>query len=494
MRRIAAAILVLACAFGLRAAPLAEADWAGKRLGLAPERYAEGRTGRRTVDWYRHTGDPAWGDPQTNAVDRFSVVKPVAGDRTGAPLLVVLHWRGAGWPGKGVDLQTSRSDEKGMNFSAPDDFYILNLDDIRNYHVLWNRTHDQYWWGATPNYGGPTVADVPRLMKGETPCERRVMDTVEWTVRRYGIDRNRVYLCGNSMGGQAAYAIGLAHGEVFASVNANVPATAWYAAARLGFVNAAGRDVRCWPAGRFADPPVCVEWSGTDDMWSRDREVIIRNLARRKWPHLVLWGDFGHCGSVDEARRRNELVERFDWLSVRRDAAYPVFTGASCDDALPWPFSEWKPRVGRFSGWKGDIGSAEMKIAEGARPCGQINAFFRWRNVRDGGGVCELELRLTDAEELGAVRLLPPAEATADVTVRRIQDRDLAGASCVRWRFGAQGGTAVRDGRGCLTLPGLVLTRKPEILHLEKIPSCQEARSFGILTEFSSHKSATLAQ
>ena len=72
-------------------------------------------------------------------------------------------------------------------------------------------------------------------------CEKRILDTVEWTVRKLGIDRNRVYICGNSMGGQAAEAIGLAHGEVFAAVNANVPATCWFAAARLGFVKADGR-------------------------------------------------------------------------------------------------------------------------------------------------------------------------------------------------------------------------------------------------------------
>ena len=467
MRRIAAAILVLACAFGLRAAPLAEADWAGKRLGLAPERYAEGRTGRRTVDWYRHTGDPAWGDPQTNAVDRFSVVKPVAGDRTGAPLLVVLHWRGAGWPGKGVDLQTSRSDEKGMNFSAPDDFYILNLDDIRNYHVLWNRTHDQYWWGATASYAGPTVADVPRLMKGETPCERRVMDTVEWTIRRYGIDRNRVYLCGNSMGGQAAYAIGLAHGEVFASVNANVPATVWFAAARLGFVRGDGRDVVHWSTDRFAEPPVCVEWSGSNDMWSRDREVIIRNLAKRKWPHLVLWGDYGHCGSVAEARRHNGLVERFDWLAVRRDAAYPVFTNASCDDRLPWPFKTWSPTCGWFSGWKGDVKSARMEIADGARPNGQVNAYFRWRNVKDGADGLSLELRLATAEELGAEGTATPGRATADVTVRRIQDASLSRAERVAWTFGERSGIVRRDEKGALTLENLEISCDPKVLHLK---------------------------
>lgn len=458
-------------------AAMTQLDWQSKPLGISPEPYASSRSGRREVEWYRHRGVPEWGDPATNYVDRFSVVKPVSGDADGAPLLVVLHWRGAGWQGKGVDMQTELADDKDRVFSAPDGFYVLNLDDIRNYNVLLNRRHPQYWWGATDEYRGPVAADVPRLMKGETPCERRVLDSVEWTIRRYRIDRNRVYLCGNSMGGQAAYAIGLAHGEVFAAVNANVPATAWFAAARLGFVNGEGRDVEHWSDARFAEPPVCVEWSGTDDKWSRGRDVIVRNLVRRKWPHMVLWGDFGHCGVVSEARLRNDLVQKFDWLSVRRDEAYPAFTGASCDDRLPWPFKTWKPRYGWFSGWKGDVVSAEMEIADGAKASGQINAFFRWRNLRDDESGLEMELRLATAEELGTRMFTPPQSAVADVTVRRVQSPRIRGAQRVRWTFGEQSGEAERDEHGALTLPRLDISSSPEVLVVE--PAGQAVAGIG---------------
>ena len=435
----------------------------GGRLSadFAPERFAEATAGRRAVDWYCHTGDSAWGDPVTNFVDRFSVAKPVDGDALGRPLLVVLHWRGAGWPEKGVDMQTRLADDKDRVFSCPDDFYVLILDDIRDYHVLWNRRHAQYWWGATAAYAGPSVHDVARLRGRVTPCERRVMASVEWTIVRYGIDRDRVYLCGNSMGGQATYAMGLAHGEVFAAINANVPATVWFAAARLGFVNDDGTDVADWDVSDFAEPPVCVEWSGVDDMWSRDREVIVRNLIKRKWPHLVLWGDYGHCGSVAQARTKNDLVEKFDWLGVRRNAAYPVFTDASCNDKLPWPFKTWKPHRCWFGGWKGDIDRAQMEIADGALPVGQINAYFRWKNIKDDDESLVMELRLASTEELVTRHFAPPEAALADVTVRRIQSPKLAAAPAVRWCFGAASGTAVRDAHGALTIPHLGITRSP---------------------------------
>ena len=444
------------------AAALTQADWESKALGFAPDAERVETVGRRRVTWFGHDADPAWGGRGYH--DRFSVAAPVAGDRAGAPLLVVLHWRGGGWPGKGVDLQTSVVDEKNSVYSAPDDFYVLTLDDMRDYHVAFGRTHDEYWWGATPSFAGPTADDVPRLRRGETSCERRVLDCVEWTVRRFGIDRARVYLCGNSMGGQAAEAIGLAHGEVFAAVNANVPATVWFAAARLGFVGDDGRDAAEWSVARFAEPPPLVDWSGVDDAWSRDREVFYRNVAKRKWAMVGLWGDYGHCGDVLAAREKNDLVERFDWLAVRKDEAYPAFTAAASDDVLPWPFSVWNPTRAWLGGWKGDVTEAEMEIAEGAKARGQVNAFFRWRTLRDDDGGFEMELRVASAEELGTRHFAPPERTTADVTLRRVQSARLRAASRVAWRFGAQSGEAVRDAHGALTIPRLEIARAPQTL------------------------------
>jgi predicted peptidase len=51
-----------------------------------------------------------------------------------------------------------------------------------------------------------------------------VIDTVKWVIKEYGIDADRAYLCGNSMGGSGTLGIGMRHGEVFAAIKANVPA------------------------------------------------------------------------------------------------------------------------------------------------------------------------------------------------------------------------------------------------------------------------------
>ncbi|MBO5905517.1 MAG: prolyl oligopeptidase family serine peptidase [Kiritimatiellae bacterium] len=440
-------------------------DWAAKDLGLKSEKFDTEISGRREVDWYRHKGDPNWGG-DAEFIDRFAVAKPVKGDVTNSPLLVVLHWRGGGFASGGINGQIALADQKDRVFSAPDDFYILMLDSMRDYNVFLNRTHDEYWWGATSRYRGPVREDIPRIMKGETSCEKRVLDSVEWVIRKYGIDRNRVYLCGNSMGGQATYAIGLGHGEVFAAINANVPATVWFAAARLGFVDEKGDDVIKDRFDHFVDPPICVEWSGIDDMWSRDRDVIVRGMIRRQWPHIVLWGPFGHCSYVSSARLKNDLVERFDWLKIKKNEAYPVFTKATCDDKLPWPFKVWKPKKAWFSGWADDIESAEMVIADGAPPSGQKNAFFRWRNLRDDDNGFEMELYIASAAEIGTKQFNPPKSSNATVAIRRIQSPKLAKARKVRWRFGGASGIVERDENGTISIPDLELTREEKVLYL----------------------------
>lgn len=444
---------------------MAQTDHTSEKEGFSPEKFKMEKSGRRIVDWYSHKGDPSWGgDPSYE--DRFAVARPVGGDATGAPLLVVLHWRGGGVAAGGINGQVPLADEKDRVFSAPDGFYVLMLDAMRNYNVVLNRTHDEYWWGATSRYRGPVREDVPRIMSGVTSCEKRVLDSVEWTIKRYAIDRNRVYLCGNSMGGQAAYAIGMSHGEVFAAVDANVPATAWFAAARLGFVDKYGNDVKKNFKPKFPDPPVCVEWSGIDDIWSRGRDVIRRGMIRRQWPHMFIWGPFGHCSYVSQARKKNDLVERFDWLSVKRNEAYPVFTCATCDDRFPWPFKIWKPKKAWFGGWADDVVSAEMKIADGAPEAGQVNAFFRWRNIRDDGGCLEMELYIASAEEIGTKQFLPPVSARANVAIRRVQSSAIANASEVRWNFGKVSGKVHRASDGTLSIPGLEIERNPKTLRL----------------------------
>ncbi len=92
----------------------------------------------------------------------------------------------------------------------------------------------------------------------------------------------------------------------------------------------------------------------------------------------------------------NDLINSFDWLSVKKNEAYPVFTDASTNDPLPWPDQ-----------------LADTKA-------GQINAFFRWKNLSDTPAAIEISLFLVKPSELKTTFTIP-AESTADVSLRRLQ-------------------------------------------------------------------------
>src|SRR3954471_19028529 len=109
----------------------------------------------------------------------------------------------------------------------------------------------------------------------------------------------------------------------------------------------------------------------------------------------MYWGPFWHANNHEQILKVNDLVSSFDWLSVRKDEAYPAFTNASTNDPLPWPdkLTDKKP--------------------------GQVNAFFRWKNVADTAEAVEMSLFLVKPSELKTSFAIP-TESTADVTLRRL--------------------------------------------------------------------------
>ncbi len=86
------------------------------------------------------------------------------------------------------------------------------------------------WWGYNS-----IKSDRSKYQHRETAVERRVLATIEWVVQKYHIDRNRIYLCGISMGGSGTLGIGLCHGDIFAALLAGVPAGAGHAIHRMHF-------------------------------------------------------------------------------------------------------------------------------------------------------------------------------------------------------------------------------------------------------------------
>lgn len=505
-------------------APDTSCDWARKTLGVEPVQtyympnpYMPSKTigcqsiSGHKVFWFNHTYDPDWGGYYPAQEDRFALAKPSDGDNPGRPLLVVLHSRGGGKSGaEGTISSLGNSDSVAY---CPTNFYGLVLDcmgDVdkkgNDYTVL-----NDFWWGAMPPgttangnvghgmdasywtfiYGtlmgelfdGPTKDPwknaihpaetcLQWLSHGEPPASKRVMDTIEWVVRKYKIDRNRIYLCGNSMGGQGSLGIGLPHGEVFAAIDGNVPATIWYAAKRMGFVDNNGNDVSFenYQVPAY-DPPFLLDWSGSDDAWSRDHDVLYRNMSRFKFGMVGWWGDYGHCGGKASAREKNDLVEQFPWLEIRKNEAYPVFTAASTDNQLPWPQVSW------YDTGKVIIENGIEKVDAGLVPrlgCdtnGQVNAWFRWDVKADTPETFEIDLKIANSNEVASTQFTRPTVSVVDVTPRRMQNfKPTTGK--VKWTYGGYSGvTAVDPNLGVYTITQIPVTQTPLTLKLEAVPA-----------------------
>jgi poly(3-hydroxybutyrate) depolymerase len=386
------------------AARAQEAKW-------PPEKTKESEFTGRKLDTFQHGVKKEWGyaDPQK---DTFLVLHPKAA-KAGAPLYVVLH--SAGHDVNSCLACTTKVGNHDI-YHAPQDFYALYLD---------CRANKGDWWWGSEKYKGPEVG----------PAERRVIDTVKWVVKEYGLDENRVYLCGNSMGGSGALGIGMRHGDVFAAVKANVPAKTEHVAGRMYFGKTVPADVT------LPDPPVVVDYSAQNDSWSKGHETFIKAMNDRKYALYMYWGPFGHANSHEQILKVNDLVNSFDWLAVKKNEAYPVFTNASTNDPLPWP---------------DDLAS---------KKAGQVNAFFRGTSVSDTADAVEMKLFLVRAADL-KTSFAVPTEATADVSLRRLQKLKVAPGATVSWTFGTVKGEVRADAQGVATIPGLKITAEPTTLSI----------------------------
>ena len=375
----------------------------------------------RTTENFHHGVKQEWGyaAPQEDA---FVVVHPKI-DRENAPLYVVLH-------SAGHDVFSCVDCTKTVGnhdiYRSPDDQFALYLDCRKN--------RGDWWWGGmhlrdqgliAKNSGGDTV-----------PVEKRVMDTVAWAIKRYKIDPNRVYLSGNSMGGSGTLGIGMRHGDVFAAIKANVPAGVEHVSERMFF------PPKSIPEGvTLPDPPICINYSAQNDGWSVGHDRFARAMNDRKYALFLYWGPFGHANNSAKIMEVNDLIDSFDWLTEKKNEAYPVFTNASVNSKLPWPDN--------------------LKNADP----GQVNAFFRWRTLQDTAEAMEVSLFLFSPKNLKTSFEIP-SEARADVTFRRLQNFKLKPGASFRWNFGPAQGVGKVDAQGLITVAGLKITSAPAALRI----------------------------
>lgn len=366
----------------------------------------------RSYDIYQHGVKQEWGY-KASQQDSFVVIHPKKA-RKNAPLYVVLHSAGHDFISC---VKCTRTTGNHDIYHSPDDFFALYVDCRRN--------GGDWWWGGM--HGKDANLTSKNSGGSPTPVEKRVMDTVRWVIGKYEIDPNRVYLSGNSMGGSGTLGIGMPNGDVFAAIKANVPAGIEHVANRMYF------SPITVPGGvKLPDPPVAIDYSGQNDSWSAGHDRFAKVMNDRKYALYFYWGPFGHANNHAAIEKVNDLVNSFDWLSVKKNEAYPVFTNGNSNDKLPWP----------------DVKNEKPQVS------GQINAFYRWKNIVDTKGKLEMSLYLVGPEEL-KTKFKIPGESTADVSLRRIQGVPIKPGESFQWAFGTQKGQGKADTNGLITIPGL---------------------------------------
>jgi len=227
--------------------------------------------------------------------------------------------------------------------------------------------------GGVCRWRGKTSDDVPFIWY----TRRRILWTINYVVREFQVDANRVYLTGSSMGGDGTLSFGFfQHPEMFAALDANVPPSP------------KTKHVRSGPVDR----PMLKFFNARQDRAIDWTKVVpfIRALEEARQPFVVAWDNGGHGGPRPQV---STSFRSYDIYRIRRNQCVPALSNASTAD---------------------DPGSGER--ADGDL-VGSINDDFRWEVERDTKA--ELILRLWRTPKSG--KFAEVTEATVDVTPRRRQ-------------------------------------------------------------------------
>jgi len=311
------------------------------------------------------------------------------------------------------------------------------------YPYDWWTGYHEYYWKQKPSQDSWQEG----VVRPFTP--RRLFAFLDWAGTQWAIDRSRVFLAGNSMGGSGAGMLALRYGDRVAW------ATSWVG------VHDAGNTPRF--TGSYEGVYGKKEWNiayedGTpvfdyykDAWWLRrypERETAFLTFANGKndggigWPqavefltalqetkrpHLFVWGQRGHS---QRAKMPVTLGDRGVKLDIRIDQSLPAFGDCSLDD---------------------DPGGGDPSEGD---PAGQVNLYLYWQtdDVIDEAERWAMTVALVDRA--------PADSCTVDVTPRRLQKFQVEAGASYAWSNTEQAsgeeiasGTVTADEHGLLTLP-----------------------------------------
>ena len=258
------------------------------------------------------------------------------------PVYIYLHSLSAGWGGA-----------PGARYKKG--FISFGLKD-----------HERMWWRGR--------------------ADKRIMDSIKgylaMTELKY--DKNRIYLEGQSMGGDGAVYHSIVNGDLFAATYAQVP--------RLM------PDVHIKLVNKTADmPPLFSYWALQDGKNFKATAEIPFSKAMKKnhQGYYCRWGNHGHSTPKDIMKIYNaDTVPPGGLYRFKKNEAFPVFTNCSSDN---------------------DFGQREAVT----NMQGQINLNIDWNSELHPLGINN-EKRVDTATKF-AMSFKAIEDCTADITFRRIQ-------------------------------------------------------------------------
>ena len=319
------------------------------------------------------------------------------------------------------------------------------------------------WWTCYHENLGTWKAWTDGVSRDFTA--NRLLALVDWVSGKWPVDKARVCVSGESMGGAGSTFMPIRYPERFAyaysAVGIHNPAAIkgggfHESYARMvgnmeaDLMHAGGRKV--WDY--LNDPKLVREKPGTDLPFigfgngKNDHGIgwpqavdLAKALQEARQPHAVVWRLRGHGSGT-----------WYPPIRFRSDQSLPAFTGCSLDDdigtatKLPEPVDYKLP-------W----GEVAKDIYDGAHE-GQINNFLRWdtQDVVDEPGRWEMTVYLTG----------PKDACTVHITPRRLQKLKVAPGAAFAWTNTSiadgevvQTGKATADKYGRITLEKVTVTK-----------------------------------
>ncbi|MEX1097007.1 MAG: prolyl oligopeptidase family serine peptidase [Planctomycetales bacterium] len=289
---------------------------------------------------------------------------------------------------------------------------------------------ETYWFGY---YCVPQWADhaEPRAYDF---TERRMLWIIDWTIKNYGVDPERVSAGGGSMGAWGSTTFAFRHPEIFAAVYPNRPRTRQRGLPSISDKRLVKDDVPLMFDGqtsfydrmdmvKFAeehpgDLPFLGWCCGRRDGFATWQEQIdmVRAMTKARRGFAFAWNDGDHSSG---SKPMEQVAKYYPADLFARNQSYPAFANSSIDD---------------------DLGNGDPKDGEME---GGINLGFRWSEVVDEPGRWSVKL----SNDLCTTTM------TVDITPRRLQKFRAKPGQKFSWTNSAGGaGTVAADKNGLVTV------------------------------------------